>query len=89
MTKLSERFFTVAYQAHDAMQRVIEEALQLEEEIERLRAERDAAELMSLALKVDAERYLWIFSNCEVTYYKHDFPFASEADLDAAMKEKE
>lgn len=53
MTKLSERFYTVAYQAHeahDAMQRAIEEAIELaiklEEEIERLRA--------------DAERYRFL-----------------------------
>lgn len=65
-------------------------------EIERLREDNETLnEIIAIygneinRLRVDAERYVWIFSNCEVTYYKNDLPFATEAALDAAMKEKE
>ncbi len=66
------------------------------DEIERLRKDNETLnEIIAIhgneinRLRADAERYVWIFSNCEVTYYKNDLPFATEADLDAAMKGEE
>ncbi len=79
-----------------AVQAYADEITEAKAEIERLREDNETLnEIIAIhgneinRLRVDAERYVWIFSNCEVTYYKNDLPFATEAALDAAMKEKE